>query len=323
MLSRVANSIYWMSRYIERAENIARLIDVNLILLLDMQESLYQQWEPLVKITGDYEYFMMRYGQVNKESIIEFLTFDKNYQNSIISCIYMARENARSVREIIPSEVWEQINTFYLSLKDNSSIHRAVETPHDFYTDIKMASHLHIGIAHSTMSYNEGWHFSRLGRLLERADKTSRLLDVKYFILLPTIKHIGSSEDDIQWTAVLKSASAFEMYRKIYHKISPDKIVEFLLSNREFPRSIHHCLIRADESLHNITGTPKGMFSNKAEQALGALQSELAYSSVDDIIEMGLHEFLDGLQIKLNKIDDKIFENFFSLQPTSNQTMEQ
>lgn len=323
MLSRVAHSIYWMSRYIERAENIARFIDVNLILLLDMQESNVEQWVPLVKITGDYDYFLMRYGEVNRDNVMEFLTFDKNYPNSIISCIYNARENARSIREVIPSEIWEHLNTFYLSLKEISSIHKAMENPHDFYTDVKMASHLHVGIENSTMSYNDGWNFARLGRLLERADKTTRLIDVKYFILLPTVRHIGTSIDDIQWAALLKSASAFEMYRKNYQKITPNKIVDFLLLNREFPRSVHHCLIMADQSLHSLTGTPDGMFSNKAEQALGFLRSELAYSEVDDIISKGLHEFLDALQVKLNKIDDNIFENYFSLRPMENQTIEQ
>jgi uncharacterized alpha-E superfamily protein len=163
------------------------------------------------------------------------------------------------------------------------------------------------------MTHNEGWHFHRLGRELERADKTSRLLDVKYFLLLPAVADVGTTADDIQWAAVLRSASAFEMYRKRYGRISPDRIVEFLLLESQFPRAIHYCLRCARESVHEISGTAAGMFRNPVERLLGELCSELAYSQVDDIISAGLHEYLDCLQTKMNGVSDGIYETFFAV----------
>lgn len=316
MLSRVANSIYWMSRYYERAENIARFIDVNLHLILDSPVELDEQWEPLIKITGDSEHFKERYGDdAAKDNVIHFLTFDRENPNSIISALTNARENARSVREIISSEMWEQINKSYFNLLRAEGETDRLDSPHDFYTNIKMQSHLFIGITDTTMSHGEGWHFARLGRLIERADKTSRILDVKYFILLPRVEDVGSPIDNIEWAALLKSASAFEMYRKKYRKIDPRKVAEFLILDSYFPRSIHYCLIKAEESLHYITGTDPGTYRNEAERKLGRLCSELDYANIDEIISGGLHEYLDNFQTKLNLVGDAIFDTFFALNP--------
>src|ERR1017187_3014573 len=257
MLSRVADSIYWMSRYIERAENVARFIDVNLNLMLDLPAGSTQQWWPLVDTTGDHEEFTRRYGAATQQSVMQFLTFDADNPNSILSCLRAARENARSVREIISSEMWEQLNKFYLMVTSAVASPEVLEDPHEFFNGVRMSSHLFAGVAEATMTHGEAWHFSRLGRMLERADKTSRILDVKYFILLPTIADVGTTVDDLQWAAVLRSASAFEMYRKTHGRIGPRRVVEFLLLNAEFPRAIHHCLIASRESVHAISGTPR------------------------------------------------------------------
>jgi len=315
MLSRVADSLYWMSRYVERAENVARFIDVNLHLILDLPAGATEQWEPLVITTGDDAPFAQRYGEATRENVIQFLTFDRENPNSIISCLRAARENARSVREIISSEMWEHVNTFYLMVTDPGAQKHVVEAPYDFFREIKMASHLFEGLANATMAHGEGWHFCRVGRLLERADKTSRILDVKYFILLPSLADVGTPFDDIQWAAVLRSASAFEMYRKRHHHLTPDSIVDFLLLDREFPRSAHHCLVQADESLHAVSSSPIGTFCNPAEQHLGQLRAELAYAHVKDVLAEGLHEFVDAFQKKLNTVGEHIFETFFALRP--------
>ncbi len=315
MLSRVADSLYWMSRYIERAENVARFIDVNLHMMLDLPVGAAEQWGPLVITTGDDVPFAERYGAATRENVTQFLTFDKENPNSITSCLRATRENARSVREIISSEMWEQVNTFYLMVTDSAAGDRVEEAPYEFFREIKMASHLLEGLTNATMSHSEGWHFCRLGRLLERADKTSRILDVKYFILLPSVADVGTPFDDIQWAAVLRSTSAFEMYRKRYHHLTPDHIVDFLLLDREFPRSMHYCLIKADESLHAVSGSPVGTFRNPAEQYLGQLRAELAYAHVQDVIGAGLHEFLDAFQTKLNVVGGSILATFFALQP--------
>jgi uncharacterized alpha-E superfamily protein len=219
------------------------------------------------------------------------------------------------VREVISSEMWEQVNKFYLMVTAAAASERAMASPHDFFSDVRMASQLFSGVTDATMSRNEGWHFRRLGELLERADQTTRILDVKCFFLLASQAQGGNPHDDIQWSAVLRSASAFEMYRQRHGPLSPRSIVEFLLLDREFPRATHFCLLGAEGSLCAITGTAPGTFRNAAEQRLGQLRSELAYASVEDIFDAGLHEFLDGLQVKLNLVGDAIFDTFFALRP--------
>jgi len=314
MLARVADSIYWMSRYVERAENVARFIEVNLNLMLDLPVGSAQQWKPLVDTTGDAAEFAKRYGEATQRNVIQFLTFDQENSNSIRSCLRAARENARSVREIISSEMWEQLNEFYLMV--NSAAAGSRTDPQDLFASVRLAGHLFTGVTDATMTHSESWQFCRLGRMLERADKTSRILDVKYFLLLPSAADVGTTSDDIQWAAVLRSASAFEMYRKAHGRIAPDRVVEFLLFETEFPRAIQYCLTRARESVHAISGTPAGMFRHPVERLLGELCSELAYSRIEAIIAAGLHEHLDRLQTKMNQIGTGISETFFAARGT-------
>ncbi len=313
MLSRVADSIYWMSRYVERAENVARFIDVNLNLMLDSPSGADQQWKPLVNITGDHAIFDKNYpGGATQQNVIQFLTFDRDNPNSIISCLRAARENARSVREIISSEMWLQLNTFYLMVNSAASSGKGFEEPHEFFSEVKLSSHLFTGITDATMTHGEGWHFSRLGRKLERADKTSRILDVKYFILLRSVADVGTPLDEVQWVAVLRSASAFEMYRKRHGRIDPKSIVEFLLLDAEFPRAIRYCLNAARDSLHAISGTPIGTYRKPVEKLLGQICSDLAYANVDEIMNQGLHEYLDELQNNMNLASTGIYERFLA-----------
>jgi uncharacterized alpha-E superfamily protein len=312
MLSRVADSIYWMSRYVERAENVARFVDVNLNLMLDAPSGADQQWQPVVNITGDHADFDKRYEEPTQHNVAQFLTFDRDNPNSIISCLRAARENARSVREVISSEMWLQLNSFYLMVNSAASSGKLVDSPHEFFSEVKLASHLFQGVTDATMTHGEGWHFCRLGRKLERADKTSRILDVKYFILLRSAADVGTPFDDVQWAAVLRSASAFEMYRKRHGRISPKSIVEFLLLDTEFPRAIRFCLNAARDSFHAITGTPIGTYRKPPEKLLGQLCSDLAYANVDDAISEGLHEYLDTLQTKMNLVSAGIYETLFA-----------
>ncbi|MBD1821685.1 alpha-E domain-containing protein [Cyanobacteria bacterium FACHB-DQ100] len=316
MLSRVADSIYWMNRYVERAENIARFVDVNLTLLLDSPIGTSQQWKPLVLTTGDLPIFEERYGEASAENVIRFLTFDRAYPNSIISCLNAARENARSVREIISSEMWQQINAFYHFVNDAAN--EETLNFQTFFSEVKLASHLFAGVASATMTHNDGWHFGLMGRLLERADKTSRIVDVKYFILLPSVKDVGTTLDQLQWIALLRSASAYEMYRKRgLHRITPTSVAEFLVLDREFPRSIRYCIRQAERSLHQITGTPEGTWNTEIERYLGKLRSDLDYLTISDVMESGLHEFLDNLQRRTNEVGIKLSETFFAMQPVN------
>ena len=314
MLSRVADALYWTARYIERAENTARFIDVNLHMSLDAPVAFSDQWEPVVDITGDRDVFLERYGEATREKVINFLTSDRENPNSIVSCLTKARENARSIREIISSELWEQINRYYLLVSEERAARRSLTTSYEFFGDVKLRSHLVSGVADNTIAHGPAWHFLQLGRLLERADNTTRLLDVKYFLLLPSVEHVGGAVDEMQWAILLRSATAFEMYRKRHGQITPDRVVEFLLLDAEFPRAVLFCLNSAEQSLLAISGSRPGSFRNSAEQRLGLLRSELAYSRAYDIIGSGLHEFLDGLQTRLNAVGEAIGETFFGLE---------
>lgn len=321
MLSRVANSIYWMCRYIERAENVARFISVNLNLLLDMPSEEGKHWEPLILITGDQEFFEKKWTECDQKSVSHFLTFDRDYPNSIIACLASARENARSIREIISSEMWEHLNNFYLELANGKSQSVALEDPHRFYKIIQMRSQLFTGLMESTMSHGDAWNFAQIGMLIERADKTSRILDVKYFMLLPQSDQINTPIDNIQWTAVLKSASAFEMFRKQHHQITPKAVAGFLIFDRYFPRSIRHCITSAHECLHTITGSAPGSANSPTEKRLGRLKADLEYTDIDEVIQQGMHEYLDHLQTRLNMIDQSIGATFFNLKPLIEATL--
>jgi uncharacterized alpha-E superfamily protein len=319
MLSRVANSIYWLNRYVERAENVARFMDVNLYLLLDSPTGVAQQWEPLVLTTGDLALFKKRYGEATAENVMHFLTFDSDYPNSILSCLRSARENARSIREIISSEMWQEVNAFFLMVTDAANAKDySIQRLSEFFDEVKRCSHLFAGVMDATMTHNEGWHFGQIGRLIERADKTARILDVKYYILLPSVGDVGTTLDELQWMTLLKSASAYEMYRKLkQHRISPVTVAEFLILDPEFPRSVRFCVLQAERSLHHITGTPAGTWQIPVERAMGRLRSDLDYLTIEEIFQKGLHEFLDSLQTRMNDIGDKIFETFFALEAVS------
>ncbi|WP_255670732.1 alpha-E domain-containing protein [Blastopirellula sediminis] len=312
MLSRVAESIYWMSRYVERAENVARFIAVNLNLSMDLASEGHQQWLPLVTTTGDDKLFYELYDAPTKRNVLEFLTFDRNNPNSILSALIDARENARSIREVISAEMWEHLNNFYLMVKDVGRAGGVSEEQLVFYEQIRASGQHFIGITDATMTHGEGWHFGQCGRFMERADKTSRILDVKYYILLPSPQHVGTPFDELQWSALLRSASAFEMYRQRYGRINPANIVNFLVLDREFPRAILHCLSRANDSLHAITGSDPESFSNLPEQRLGQLRASLAFTSADDIVNRGMHEFVDDMQRRVNAVGLALSNTFFT-----------
>jgi uncharacterized alpha-E superfamily protein len=316
MLSRVADSMFWMSRYIERAENIARFLDVNAFLHLDLGDTVVEQWSPLVMVTGDDAAFRERYGEATRESVIRFLTFDESYPNSIVSCLAAARENARIIREYISTAMWAQLNKFHLMVHDAPrDILTAEQTAH-FCEEVRLGAQLFVGVTDGTFSHGEGWHFARMGRLLERADKTSRILDVRYFLLLPQVSDVGTPLDIVQWSALLRCASALNMYRAQYGRISPSRIAEFLLLDADFPRAVRHCCDVADRSLRFITGTPAGTFRNNAEKRLGRLRAELDYTAIDDVFNEGFHEFIDRLQARLNEVGDAVHEDLLSPQKT-------
>ena len=318
MLSRVAENIYWMNRYLERAENYARFMDVNFNLALELHPDVSTQWKPLVAASGDWDLYEKLYSKVGKENVIKFLGFDEKNPNSIYSSILNARENARAIRSEITKEVWEQINYLYYFVKEAHDQESWTKIdPRDYFLEVRKGCQLIWGIYESTISQSDGWHFSKIGQLLERADKTSRILDIKYLMLLPKKVKVGSTFDLIQWTALLKSVSAYDMYRKKYGKLTSIGIIEFLILDKQFPRSIFSCLLGVDISLKELSYSDKNKL-NKTQKQLGLLKSHLEYSDINDIVEAGLHEYLDTFQTSLNRLSYSLFETFFSVEKNEN-----
>jgi uncharacterized alpha-E superfamily protein len=318
MLSRVANSLYWMSRYLERAENVARILDVNLQLSLDFRSAdpvdVQNHWLPILDCTGDQEAFRAQHKTATAAAVTEFMVFDQRNPNSIISSISQARENARTVRDQIPVETWEELNRLYLFALSNAAREMWLASPTDFFNDVKSTSLLLVGLSETTHIHNEGWLFSQLGRFLERADKTSRILDVRTHTLpasgLPkTLNQITA----LEWSAVLRSASAWDAFKSIYGAdVHPRHVTDLLLFNEDFPRSIRVCVEELNQTLRRITGVAEGRYSNDAEKLAGRLTAELRFGTVKEVFLIGLHEYIDQLQTKLNAIGDAIFSIYIS-----------
>ena len=310
MLSRVAHSLYWMSRYIERAENIARLLDVNLQFLADSQAvtpTKLNTWESLILSTGEEELFAKLYATPDSRTVTEFLAFDLRHPGSILSCVHAARENARMIRDQISLEMWETINELHLLLKDNSVAAVSAAGPQEFFAKINRASHLFQGLTASTYSRNEGWEFIEFGKYLERADKTTRILDVKYHILLPSATDVGGALDTAHWQAVLRSASALEAYRRYYvREILPWKVAEFLVFSDSFPRSLHFCVAQIDDFLRRILGETGVRPRTAAARASRRLLADLQSLTITEVLDQGLHEFLMEVQSTLATISDEV-----------------
>jgi len=321
MLSRVANSLYWMSRYIERAENIARLLDVNLQLMLDFgnlsDEKLKEHWLPILRSAGDEETFFKHHQFANSETVTEFMTFSEANPNSVLSCLFSARENARQIRDQISLEMFEVINECYLFLKSKSAREVWDSGAHSFYDEIKRYSHLFQGLTDSSFTRNEGYEFIQFGKYLERADKTSRMMDIKYHILLPSVSDVGGALDAAQWQAVLRCASALEGYRH-YHvaEVMPRMMASFLIFSETFPRSIRFCLERVNHYLHLLADTSRDEYHAPEERAFGKLLSDMKFLNIDDLMNSGLHEYLQSVQTVVDKLDDFIYRRFMYHPPT-------
>ncbi|MDQ3623803.1 MAG: alpha-E domain-containing protein [Verrucomicrobiota bacterium] len=315
MLRRVADSLYWLARYIERAENNARILDVNLQLTLDSDhagpEDEARDWQPIVATLEDQALFNSLYSSATAEAVAEFVTFARENPNSIASCVAGGRENARTVREYISSEMWERINELYLWINSNEARQLFAGSAINFYRHVVDYSHQFHGTTDATLTHGEGWNFMQVGTFLERADSASRILDLKYHILLPHGERVGGNVDTIQWHAVLKSCSAFEAYRKIHTgQVTPWSVAEFIIRHDRFPRSIHFCGESLDDALHRISGSNRGYFANEAERLSGRLCSDLRYTTIGEIFKIGLHEYLDGIQRRLIDIGAAMHEQY-------------
>ncbi|MBK8183643.1 MAG: alpha-E domain-containing protein [Candidatus Competibacteraceae bacterium] len=331
MLSRVAQNIYWMARYIERAEDTARLINVNTNLLLDLPRNITFGWLPLIFIIGaEHEYFEKDPNRLADENtVVKFLIGDKN-PSSIITSLACARENLRTTRDVVPQEAWEQINSLYIYARDHVPSRRG---RYEFLRRVIQGAQQINGMLAGAMTHSAAYDFVRVGRFLERADMTTRILDVRSANLLPrageptTLKQeqtqgkTKSSQtqiaapaqeeqnpfESIQWMSVLKSLSAYQMYRQqVRLRVGGPDVLKFLLQDQSFPRAVSFCLKELETCLKDLPGNTASL------RAIAALKQRLNTAAIPELAREGLHEFIDELQIGLGELHDQIAASYFT-----------
>ena len=311
MLSRVADSLYWINRYLERAENISRFLEVSEAMALDCPPGSAEPWLPLVDACGDRQRFDEAYPVGSPRDVVSFLLLDRDNPNSIVSCIASARENARQIRDVITTEMWEQLNDLYWSVQDGEALWQ--EPDQEQLRNIRRGCQLFYGTTDVTLSRDQAWLFSQLGRLIERADKTSRILDVKYFLLLPAPTEVGGVLDELQWISLLRSAGAYQMYRQsMQQAIAPASVARFLLLDPIFPRSVRFCLQQINDTLQQIQLNPQSGPPDDLECLRGQVLAKWSYVRIDVLIERGLHEAIDQLQTDLNQLHQLIHNRYFT-----------
>ena len=312
MLSRIADSLFWLARYIERAEDTARILDVNYHMLLEQSQDAYQlRWEPLMVMAGEEILFRKLYSEVNAENVFEFLAFRHDNPSSIVQCITKARENARTIRDCISREMWEDINGLYHMVSRFNPTDEIVAGPHRFCDKIKFGTHRFHGVTDATLEHDEGWQFLRIGWSLERAEMTSRLVDVQYQNLLDELPTLGTP-DNHQWMAVLRSVGAFEAYHRQFHSsIEPEKVAGMLILQPLHPRSIRFSTTEVQSGLRAISGTSPGSYANEAERLAGRVVERLSYDKIEEIFKQGLHSYLNELSDMFRLIGSDIARNYF------------
>ncbi|MEZ0231547.1 MAG: alpha-E domain-containing protein [Methylophilaceae bacterium] len=311
MLSRTADHLYWMARYIERAENMARVLDVtyNMSLVPNAAESEAALWQPALMIAGNVEEYEKEYKEYTAANIIKYLAMDENNPSSIYSALRSARENARSVRVALTTETWENINTLWLEFSQFFGANLAESGLSVFCDWVKSRSHLFRGVSFGTMLRDDAFRFLRLGTFVERADNTARLLDVKYHLLLPEEEEVGGAVDYYEWSAVLRAVSAFQAYQKIFSDtIEPWRVAELLVLREDMPRSLHACLSEITPILEQLSGRR----NSECRRLAGELHSRLRYGRMDDIFQDGLHEFLTDFIENNNTLGGEIQRTFLN-----------
>ena len=315
MLSRTAESLFWIGRYLERAEGLARLVDVAYHARLERARPRRRSasyWEPLLTICGERERFFATHSTTTATAVIDFLTFDADNPGSISSCLQCARENANGLRDRITSEMWETLNTFYLWLGERRLLHgNSPGNLHALYSGIKERCHLFHGVAQGTMVHDEGWQFLRLGQFLERAMTTARVLEAEYSPLLAG--ESGGPAEAVAWMWLLRSLSAYEAYSKAFHVgIRPDLVLEFLVYAPTFPRSIRYAVASAEASLQRVSESPPGRPANAAERILGWLHASLAYADRRELSPERPAPFLRDVQARCAEVSDELGRVYFA-----------
>jgi uncharacterized alpha-E superfamily protein len=310
LLSRHAEAAFWMARYVERAENLARLLDVQHVFAADSRDS--GSWRSMLLLNSDETKFLETHDRVDRESVTQFYVLDQDNPTSIISAVHMARENARALRPLISTEMWTQLNVFHRKIYALTSADLSEASLPRTYAMIKDGCQAHTGITEGTFFRDEAWYFYSMGRWLERADQTTRLLDIKYHQLLPLGADVGSGFDIGQWNSVLRSAAGYYAYRRVHFRsISPATIAGFLLQNRAFPRSVALCVNDMGRILNELRSRYNLRAGTAALERIDELQAELNGRSIESVLIAGLHEFLDMFQSVLGHLGNDIAREFF------------
>lgn len=313
MLSRTADHLFWMSRYTERAENTARLLDVNYQTSLLPQSAGVDQvgWEGLLRISELMQHYQHQHGDIKAKNVLHFMVRDESNPSSIVSCLKAARENARAVRGVLTTELWETQNQTWLELQRLLKGNSFEKDPSEFFEWVKFRSHLSRGVAIGTMLQDEAFHFYRMGTFLERADNTARLIDVKFQAVESDFYGAASEADQeldfYHWSAILRSVSGFEVYRKVYRAvITPERVAELLILRPDMPRSLLACM---NEVVNNLKAVSNDT-SADTERYAGKLRAELQFGRIDEILANGLHAFLTQFLDRVNMLGARISRNF-------------
>lgn len=311
MISRVAEHCFWLARYLERAEDTARILEVNQTLLLDYHVPIEQQWRPVLIISGIYD----MPGEPVAEAVQNYLTWEEANPYSIVSSLAAARENARIIREVISAEMWERINFYHLWLRAAAARHLYNRDRCEFYSQVRRINQLIHGIADGTMAHGEAWEFFQLGTYLERACQTARILDVKYHIVLPTVEQVGTPVDNAHWVAILTSCSGYEPFHKRVRQAqeTAQAVADFLILDRRFPRSVLYCLTRCLLAAHAISGHLCGTPGNEVEDRLMQMTGWLTNTDIGEIIRVGLHESLTRVVDTTHEIGEAIHRTYFDV----------
>jgi len=318
LLARYADCIFWLARYVERAENLARILDVNETFSRDSRGG--QNWRSIVQLNSDEERFFAGHDAAAAHNVVNFYVVDGDNPTSIVSTIRYARENARTLRPLISTEMWVQLNVFYNRLTELRTEDLAPGNLAALFAMIKEGCQTHTGITEGTFFRDQGWYFYQIGRYIERADQTTRLLDIKYHLLLPSPSDVGSPVDVSQWNALLRSAAGYHAYRRLHAaSTTPARVAGFMLLNNAFPRSVHHCVREVGRLLGEVKSHHGLRNGNDAAEELDRLQAVLGTFEISTILRSGLHEFLDSIQRQLMAVTRELSIAFFGYTPEAQQ----
>lgn len=313
LLSRHAESIFWLARQVERANSTARILDVNESFSRNSRGE--HDWQSVLRLYADEENFRATGREPSADAVIHYYILDDKNPNSVLSNIRMARENARALRPLISTEMWVQLNGFHKRIAGLRRPDLRVEQLNRLCNYIKESCQTHSGITAETLYRDESWYFHQLGRAIERADQTTRLVDVKYQVLLPQPSDVGSPIDEAQWNTVLRSAAGFHAFRRVNpHSMSPANVVDFLVFDLRFPRSVAASVLIANEHLNGLRIKYGHRSKHGASRLLRKLAAELAEDNAAGLIARGLHEGLDGIQAELAEVTDALGQEFFLLE---------